>query len=49
VLQSWQVLDSVLKNPSKLHPYFTHSWGPDEALDLVPGGWNPVGLDLNPK
>lgn len=49
VLQSWQVLDPILKNPSKLRPYFTHSWGPDEALDLVPGGWNPVGLDLNPK
>ena len=48
VLQSWQVLDPILKNPSKLHPYFTHSWGPDEALDLVAGGWNPVGLDLNP-
>ena len=48
VLKSWQVLDPILKNPTKLHPYFTHSWGPDESLDLVPGGWNPVGLDLNP-
>ena len=46
VLQSWQVLDPILKDPSKLHPYFTDSWGPDEALELVPGGWNPVGLDL---
>ena len=46
VLQSWQVLDPILKDPSKLHPYFTNSWGPDEALELVPGGWNPVGLDL---
>lgn len=46
VLQSWQVLDPILKKPTKLHPYFTGSWGPDEALDLVPGGWNPVGLDL---
>ena len=46
VLQSWQVLDPILKDPSKLHPYFTESWGPDEALELVPGGWNPVGLDL---
>lgn len=49
VLQSWQVLDPILKKPAKLHPYFTHSWGPDEALDLVPGGWNPVGLDLDPR
>lgn len=48
VLQSWQVLDPVLKDPSKLHPYFTDSWGPDEALELVPGGWNPVGLDQKP-
>ena len=43
VLQSWQMLSPVLENPSKLHPYFDHTWGPDEALDLVPGGWNPVG------
>ena len=43
VLQSWQMLSPVLENPSKLHPYFDHTWGPDEALELVPGGWNPVG------
>lgn len=49
VLQSWQVLDKILKNPPRLHPYFTQSWGPDEALDLVPGGWNPVGLDQGPR
>lgn len=48
VLQSWQVLDKILKNPPRLHPYFTHSWGPDEALEMVPGGWNPVGLDQGP-
>lgn len=44
VLQSWQVLNPILKEPAKLHPYFAQTWGPDEALDLVPGGWNPVGL-----
>jgi len=49
VLQSWQVLDPILRTPTKLHPYFANSWGPDEALDLVPGGWNPVGLDVNPR
>jgi len=43
VLQSWQLLDPILKAPTKLHPYFAHSWGPDEAVDLVPGGWNLVG------
>ena len=49
VLQSWQVLDPILKSPTKLHPYFANSWGPDEALGLVAGGWNPVGLDVNPR
>ena len=47
VLQSWQMLDPVLKSPSKLHPYFAHSWGPDEAIELVPGGWNAVGEAAN--
>jgi glucose-6-phosphate 1-dehydrogenase len=47
VLQSWQVLDSVLKSPTKLHPYFAHSWGPDEAIDMVPGGWNAIGDAAN--
>lgn len=49
VLQSWQVLDSILKSPTKLHPYFAHSWGPDEALDLVPGGWNIVGKEASKR
>ncbi|HEX7405010.1 MAG TPA: glucose-6-phosphate dehydrogenase [Candidatus Nanopelagicaceae bacterium] len=43
VLQSWQLLDPILKAPTKLHPYFAHSWGPDEGIDLVPGGWNLIG------
>ena len=43
VLQSWKVLDPILKNPSILRPYFAHSWGPSEAIDLVSGGWNSVG------
>lgn len=47
VLQSWRVLDAVLKSPTKLHPYFAHSWGPDESLDLVPGGWNNVGIEAS--
>ena len=47
VLQSWQMLDPVLKSPTKLHPYFAQSWGPDEAIDLVPGGWNVVGEAAN--
>lgn len=43
VLQSWQILDSILKTPTKLHPYFDDAWGPDEALEMVPGGWTTVG------
>ena len=43
VLQSWTILEDVLKAPSKLRPYFEGSWGPDEALDLVPGGWAICG------
>ena len=49
VLQSWQLLDPILRSPTKLHPYFAHSWGPDEAIDLVPGGWNVVGKDVNKR
>lgn len=43
VLQSWQILDEVLKNPTTLHPYSQGAWGPDEALQMVPGGWRTVG------
>lgn len=43
VLQSWAIFDDVLKAPSRLQPYFEGSWGPDEALDLVPGGWAICG------
>jgi glucose-6-phosphate 1-dehydrogenase len=43
VLQSWAIFNDVLKTPSKLQPYFEGAWGPDEALDLVPGGWAICG------
>jgi glucose-6-phosphate 1-dehydrogenase len=43
VLQSWKVLEDVLRQPSKLHPYFEGTWGPDEALDMVAGGWAICG------
>ena len=43
VLQSWQILDGILKKPAKLRPYFAGTWGPDEALDMVPGGWAVCG------
>lgn len=43
VLSTWQLLDDVLKNPATLHPYFKHTWGPAEALDLIPSGWSICG------
>jgi glucose-6-phosphate 1-dehydrogenase len=43
VLASWRILDDILKNPAKLHPYFDGAWGPEEALEMVPGGWTTVG------
>ena len=43
VLKSWEILENIVRAPSKLHPYFGASWGPDEALGLVPGGWGVVG------
>ncbi len=47
VLQSWRLLDDILKSPTRLLPYFEGTWGPDESLDLVPGGWNPVGTEAD--
>ena len=47
VLQSWKMLEGILKIPIRLHPYFENSWGPDEAIELVPGGWNPVGTQAD--
>lgn len=43
VLQSWKILEDVLKQPAKLHPYFEGSWGPEEALTIIPGGWAICG------
>ena len=49
VLKSWELLDEILKSPTTLHPYFEGTWGPDESLDLVPGGWNAVGSEADSK
>ena len=43
VLKSWEILEEILRTPSKLHPYFDASWGPDESFEMVPGGWMVVG------
>ncbi len=45
VLHSWAILEEILKRPHRCHPYFEGTWGPDEADDLIPGGWNPVGSE----
>jgi glucose-6-phosphate 1-dehydrogenase len=47
VLHSWAILDEILNNPDRCHPYFEGTWGPDEADELIPGGWNPVGSEAD--
>ncbi len=47
VLHSWAILDEILKNPHRCHPYFEGTWGPEEADELIPGGWNPVGSEAD--
>jgi glucose-6-phosphate 1-dehydrogenase len=46
VLHSWKILDEILKSPQRVHPYFEGTWGPDEAQDMVPGVWNPLGTQV---
>jgi glucose-6-phosphate 1-dehydrogenase len=46
VLHSWKILEDILKSPTRVHPYFEGTWGPDEAQEMVPGGWNPVGTQV---
>jgi glucose-6-phosphate 1-dehydrogenase len=45
VLHSWAILDEILQKPHRCHPYFEGTWGPEEADELIPGGWNPVGSE----
>jgi len=47
VLQSWAILEDLLKNPNPVIAYDSTSWGPDAASDLVPGGWAPVGTEAD--
>ena len=47
VLHSWAILDEILQKPHRCHPYFEGTWGPDEADELIPGGWNPVGSEAD--
>jgi glucose-6-phosphate 1-dehydrogenase len=47
VLHSWKILDDILQSPTRVHPYFEGTWGPDEAQEMIPGGWNPVGTQVD--
>ena len=47
VLHSWKILDEVLRSPGRVHPYFEGTWGPEEAQEMIPGGWNPVGTQVD--
>ena len=47
VLHSWKILEDILKSPSRVHPYFEGTWGPDEAQEMIQGGWNPVGTQVD--
>ncbi|MHB0929280.1 MAG: glucose-6-phosphate dehydrogenase [Candidatus Nanopelagicales bacterium] len=39
VLESWRILENVLNGEAHMYPYFQGSWGPEQADELVPGGW----------
>lgn len=39
----WEVCQPVLDAPPEVRPYAQGSWGPQEALDLAPGGWRLGG------
>lgn len=47
VLHSWKILEEILKSPTRVHPYFEGTWGPEEAQEMIPGGWNPVGTQVD--
>jgi len=39
VEEAWRIVDPVLGGRTPIHPYEPGTWGPEEAADLVPGGW----------
>ena len=44
VEEAWRIVDPVLAMNVPVHPYFPHTWGPSEVMNVTPpGGWaNPV-------
>jgi glucose-6-phosphate 1-dehydrogenase len=48
VEEAWRIVDPVLKEDTKVFPYEQHTWGPAEALAILPpGGW--VAPQLSPE
>jgi glucose-6-phosphate 1-dehydrogenase len=45
VLQAWNILEDLLKNPTPVITYEGGTWGPTDADELIPGGWTKVGLE----
>jgi glucose-6-phosphate 1-dehydrogenase len=45
VLQAWNILEDLLKNPTPAITYEGGTWGPIKADELIPGGWTKVGLE----
>ncbi len=45
VEEAWRIVDPVLKSPTPLYEYDSHTWGPSQVSELLepPGGWhNPA-------
>jgi len=44
VEEAWRIVDPLLRTGTPLHPYDSHSWGPDAVEQVTPpGGWqNPA-------
>ena len=39
VLETWRIVNNVINGEPELHPYFEGTWGPDDANEMIPGGW----------
>jgi glucose-6-phosphate 1-dehydrogenase len=47
--ETWRIVQPLLDDPGKVHPYETGSWGPEEARSLPRGhhGWQQPWLPAN--
>jgi glucose-6-phosphate 1-dehydrogenase len=46
---AWAALGEVLVNHDPVIPYQPGSWGPAEADQLVPGGWDQISVEIAPQ